>query len=619
MRTLAPQEPELVRLCHSKTWDAVHSRSQSHPYEAQPSEASLRGEGSTALAAAVRSGAPQKVLEALLGANVHQVGITHRNRGSVLHEALKHRVSDDVIQYLLRTMIQYQKTSFSMHRRLDIDRVQSVCLQFTLNPVQVQDRRLLVCPNLLSVVDDMGRSALHYFVEKLKLVAGNFRRIESTWGLFQALLLAYPAAVQMKDSDGNTPLMLLLVSPRGASCGQLENSICRMIHLMLSVCPEAAMVTRKMPRPWRFQPLPSPFSGRHFHDGSPTPLYYAILNGRNLETVQLLLDVSKKLGRPGSTEIVTQYHEVALHIAVTTRAPLSIIYQIIQDNAGGVLVQDVYGLTPIDWLWVRHVLDWHANPADFVSSRIISRRRFLANEFLEWHEQASRNMPLTDPSFLPANPVAIRGLQEELLQRMKLLLPLAASTSAAEPTFKTGEPWSLLHATCFLPCPVALVRAALSLDSQSITMIRSKDLRAGRYPLHYAASRLGYSATFPVGVSRGIRTLRERPTIAEILPLFPEASRSRDRSGQLPLHIAIDAAKHTRLMSKPLADDGIEILNQELSIIQMLLGCYPAAIECRDGRTCLFPWQQAAVGAGASLDAIYKLLRLHPTSIHTVL
>ena len=109
MRTLDADFNVAIQLCRSRTWLTLIKRLQSHPIEATPSDASLRGEGSTTLSVAVRSAAPRHVVKALLEANLHQLGITHRNRGSILHEALKHRASDDVLEYLLQTMIQYQE------------------------------------------------------------------------------------------------------------------------------------------------------------------------------------------------------------------------------------------------------------------------------------------------------------------------------------------------------------------------------------------------------------------------------------------------------------------------------------------------------------------------------
>jgi hypothetical protein len=108
-----PNESELVRLCHQKSWNDVVARCQSHPGEAAPTDACLRGGGSTALAVAIRGGAPPAVVDALLRANPHQVVMTNRHRGSVLHEGLKHRCSDEVLQLLISAVMEYQTTTSS--------------------------------------------------------------------------------------------------------------------------------------------------------------------------------------------------------------------------------------------------------------------------------------------------------------------------------------------------------------------------------------------------------------------------------------------------------------------------------------------------------------------------
>jgi hypothetical protein len=121
IRTLTPYKPELIRLCHTKSWNAIYERALSHPLEAELSESCLSGEGSTALAASVRSGAPLCVVEALLRANAHQLGITNRQRGNCLTEALKARVSDDVLEFLLQSMIDYQRLLCNSRQQVQVE------------------------------------------------------------------------------------------------------------------------------------------------------------------------------------------------------------------------------------------------------------------------------------------------------------------------------------------------------------------------------------------------------------------------------------------------------------------------------------------------------------------
>jgi hypothetical protein len=60
-----------------------------------------------------------------------------------------------------------------------------------------------------------------------------------------------------------------------------------------------------------------------------------------------------------------------------------------------------------------------------------------------------------------------------------------------------------------------------------------------------------------------------------------------------------------------------EILLEGLQVFQALLRHYPGALERRDGRTGLLPFQQAAMGRGSSTTFVYALLRASPTSIST--
>jgi len=153
--------------------------------------------------------------------------------------------------------------------------------------------------------------------------------------------------------------------------------------------------------------------------------------------------------------------------------------------------------------------------------------------------------------------------------------------------------------------------------------LKSRDLRERRLPLHYAAGRPGYRAGVPVGASKCIQWIREPPIVFEVLSHFPEACRVVDNEGQLPLHVAIDAAKRDRTRSDTddgdiihdCEDSGAISLDDDLQVLEQLLACYPAALSRRDGKTRLFPWQQAAVASRASVDIIFSLLRAQPSVI----
>jgi hypothetical protein len=643
LRSLQPQlQPELLDLCRCRKWVAVALRSQSHPFEATPNEACLRGEGSTALSLAVRWGAPRHVLSALLEANVHQIGITHRLRGSILHDASRHRSSYEVFEYLLQRTIDYQETVLEQ----DSNRLIANRATPEFRHVTVQNSRPIAGPNLLGIKDYLGRTVLHYLVEQVKRSKRQYSPgRNSVLSFFCSILKACPLAIQVADGDGNTPLLLLLILEpthiRGDKECVLDIEIRRIVEAMLSYSPSVSIITRKLPRPWRFHAFvlsnrntdtasanPNSTSKSATTEGAMTPLYYALLHGRSSETVSLLLRASRHVDVCGSSVIVTPHHEISLHIAVTTRAPLSVMCDVFHDAPDAVLVPDVYGLTSIDWIWIRHVRDWFADSAvDFAANRIISRRRLLTTQYPEWHEASSsidniraaltEGTEGTDQNDQEDGPSYSRaaGLKA-LLELMKVLLPGAAKEIAKD--FCRNEPWGLLRACCFVPCPVGMIRVALIIDSEaSQRELRTRDRVHGRYPLHYASERCtGYCANIAVGVTQKVETLQERCFLAmeAVLPPFPQACWVPDFHGQLPLHIVIDAAKQYR--HDIVASSGAEDARvPEILAVELLLSHYPFALGKRDGKTKLFPWQQAAVDKDASLEVIYYLLRREPTLV----
>jgi hypothetical protein len=102
-----------------------------------------------------------------------------------------------------------------------------------------------------------------------------------------------------------------------------------------------------------------------------------------------------------------------------------------------------------------------------------------------------------------------------------------------------------------------------------------------------------------------------------VLPPFPQACWVADFHGQLPLHIVIDAAKRYR--HDMVASSGAEDeLVPEIRAVELLLSHCPSALGKRDGKTKLFPWQQAAVDKYASLEVIYYLLRREPTLVSSM-
>lgn len=72
--------------------------------------------------------------------------------------------------------------------------------------------------------------------------------------------------------------------------------------------------------------------------------------------IRLVMHANFKEDMNPCTQIVTPYCEDALHIAVTTRAPLQVLEDMVQDCPLAITTPDVYDLTPFDWLWLLILL-----------------------------------------------------------------------------------------------------------------------------------------------------------------------------------------------------------------------------------------------------------------------
>lgn len=636
---------ELLELCRHRKWKEVLERAMSHPSEAAPTEACWRGEGSTALSMAVRMGAPQSVINALLSANIQQIYATNRLRGSILHEALRHRSLGDEFDILLSKVVEkngHQKTKFTV--KSDERRPKEVYRQNTGKQDFVDEQRPIdehtehdPCANLLLVQDYLGKTVLHYLVEQLKQDPRETKMVGASPSQFVSIILeACPQAAMVTDGDGNTPLLSLLLLDRfhviGSQESGLEAQILQVVAVMLSRCPSAVCISRKFPQPWRYHGVsyygcqllnPQTHKTARLIEGSMTPLYFSLLNGRSADTIRLILRTNRLLGMCGSAAIVSLHGEVCLHIAVTTRAPTIVLRDIVDDSPESVLVRDAYGLSSSDWLWICYVRDSFADSTvDFVANRVISRRRFLSAEFLQRHDLASSTESIDKALLCDPNPksqdqslgqsIAI----QHLLERMRVLLPQYAALISAKETSVHAKEWSTLHACCYVSCPIGMIRVLLQADPEACRKdLRRKDYMHGRYPLHYAAENCaGYTARLPIGVTQKIESLTEEPCLVlkEILQRYPRACMEMDRHGQLPLHILIDAAKNTREEKQRYYNRVVDG-SLELHSINLLLAEYPSALSTIDGKTKMFPWQQAAVGPHARLDTVYSLLRREPS------
>ena len=428
-RASPPSVSRLEQLCRQGDWKTVLEE-LSHAVEEEPISAS------NLLSSALRcpSGrVPLAVVQALYEAHPSNVAATHPHNGTtVLHEAILFNCREDVVDFLLG------------------------CMQHD-------------CPDLLEQQDYLGRTPLHCLVVRWQqqsmrqtngstteyrsssasLASNRSNSAPTTVGnLLQLLVTACPKACCVKDADGSTPLILLLQTTPTFDAHH-EAELNATVRHMLTLCPESAMVVAQ--RTWSSRATPwrvaAPTARRAVSEevGCHAPLYYAILHTRSADTIQLLIQTMNRLNaNKGSehhneqdkgawTAVVTAYHETYLHVAVTVQSEAAVLQILVQHEPRAVLARDCYGLTPVDWLWISHVRDCVSRHSTRLSRT--ARRRHLANAYLEWHDQVSKQIRSLQNGTVKSGTgrIAVDGhrvdgtgdalLEEGLLSRMKVLMP----------------------------------------------------------------------------------------------------------------------------------------------------------------------------------------------------
>jgi hypothetical protein len=252
---------------------------------------------------------------------------------------------------------------------------------------------------------------------------------------------------------------------------------------------------------------------------------------------------------------------------------------------------------------------------------------------MEWHERVSNQYLGVDESLEERSPnpsirESIRNLRLDLSQRISILLPamamqLLGDKSQSKRQTKADEKGSLpqfplVHAACSINCPLAVAAVACKTHPDQLGQ---KDHLMKRLPLHYAASRNGYTQQFPVGVTNNIQHMEEVSVVNFILSQFPAACRVTDGHNQLPLHIAIDQAKEEGHRRKQSWDDSCGLCTTDRAFykpVDNILAQYPEALNRRDGKTKLYPFQQAAEGSKGDIELTFLLLRRDPAMIKPV-
>jgi hypothetical protein len=399
-------------------------------------------------------------------------------------------------------------------------------------------------------------------------------------------------------------------------------------------------------------------------------LSHALMHGRHLSTIELLIGASQtsnpswhtghihdwdefeteteapKRENESYMAIVSKDFEVPLHIAVTMRASPDVVAHVVQSEPDAASIPDRCGLTPICWTWIRFVIDEikRADRESTTENAIVaqptavkkSKRRFLPNAYVEFNEKLTSDIASSVTEFM--NETDMRRLhhirdmnnnieRRSLWSKLSNLLPSAAKAFAYNDKtsmnmlgrLDTITQWSPVHAASYISCPRAVLFAALyNCPSQSWKQVDE----LGNLPIHYAAARQGYSKSLPIGVTFSPHELKERSSVFDLVPLYPDCTKVVNCSGQLPIHIAIDKDKEARMSNSIFNQKEKKRLKRSEtkdsiadSPLLFLARADTESLEIRDGKTNLYPFIQAAAGDGASLDIIYCLLIKNPSLV----
>lgn len=454
-------------------------------------------------------------------------------------------------------------------------------IQYQCTDPQVYLHCIHQFPQLLSVLDGRGRTPLHCLLQQQPFhQSPHFLRLypQLCRALWQASCNNQQHCLLHLDADGHTPIMLLLQQVTLPDSFVLELLCC--LTIPQTACFAYAL-TRKTPYRNLYHNNHSSAATAITNSGSiqtvtfaATPLYHAILSQRSVPILQTLLVHNNN--SPSTEQRVTAYRETPLHVAVTTYSATPILALL--STPASLAAQDAWGWTPLDWLWLTIL----RGPPPDTWRRSVARRRQLPPHLTV---QTWNGSTTTAGHDSPAMMITA------VLERCQALLP--------------GQ--NLARAICSVRCPQPLRRLVLQ-HAGGISARRGGT--KGRTILHCAATQGSFWLTYRAGVyaEAVVQSVWQPSPVVDCLALLQQEQNApayccalRDTAGQLPLHIAIDR--------KQGSDDDDDIV--------ALVRAHPAAMDCRDGITGLYPFQQAAVGPKAQLNTIFLLLRFQPTSLFT--
>jgi ankyrin repeat protein len=626
----------LTALLEEERWDEATARVISQPEEVASAP------NPSPLALAVRLGAPFDCVKAILEAAPEKLRHVLDARGTPLHEAIvSPSVGTNVIEILLRADEALGSESTRATLLQDVD-------GFT--PLHLLFRRRFQS-HLLLPEDDT-----------------------SLIDILDNLVSSCPEAVVIPDLGEyeEPPIVYALkaniyapsLGPEDETLSRIERKIYEMVSCMLKYCPQGAS---------RF------FSG---YRGRYTALHSAVFHGRYPDIIELLLKAeAANPSEQKSGLLANTQGEMPLHFcAMRGERPRSIAL-ISEAAPEAVLKRCASGLTPLHWLWIRFVssllavedggrgsdttmaLDMSRQPpfkrspyaefssleqgdfdvdlqlikrldapVDFLRMRHIPLEVLGPADCLEWAERCvtvlERIRERHHATSQDESRIIVWTKREAMISLFwtKVVSLLEAAKVVGE-GFPSGDS-VIVHTAFATPCcPPGVARIVASLYPKELT-IRDE---AGRFPIHYAASRPWHAWDWPrddnPSQPAGAKLLEQESlgilrTALDLSP--PDLLRCTDRENCLVLHHVITT--FIRACSR-LSRSSVESpLKEMLELLDGLILMYPEALQRRDGVTRLYPFLQATAVATEHvpqthvvdelpLTITYQLLRQDPTML----
>uniref|UniRef100_A0A6U3C4K4 Uncharacterized protein n=1 Tax=Entomoneis paludosa TaxID=265537 RepID=A0A6U3C4K4_9STRA len=597
-------------LLQTGQWSEALSHVQQHPEEAEAKQ------NPSPLALACRLGAPLECVSAILEACPAQLRCVIDARGTPIHEAI---VSDSVGACVIETLL-----------RADEAMSQEPCTASNKSNSNIPSTRA----TLLQDVD--GFTPLHLLIRRRFQAHILHDESANLMQILEMLVRSCPEAVLIPDRGEyeEPPIVYALKANIYApalvsdddTIARVERQIYEMVACMLKYCPEAASQV---------------FTG---YRGQYTALHSAVFHGRNTGTIELLLQTEATVRPEGETNCVlaNTQGELPLHFcAMRGERPRSVAL-IANAAPNAVLKRDATGLTPLHWLWARFVssllaLDRLGDDTTVEDLRVIrdpNANRYSAFASLEQGDfeldlQLIKRMdPPVDFLRMRHIPIDVLGpsdsaqwadLVVELLQYLRERS--SGGTEWTSHTWSRRECVVALFWTKVVSLIEASIRATQDVPIGNSVLVHSafgspaclpavarivaclfpeelaKPDERGRLPIHYAVCRPLHEWDWPrdnnANESAPAQLLRQETLqiIGAALDLSPQHVLTvRDNEGRLPLHDMIDNLCQASMRFPPTRDNVNDILNVLNNVVEQ----YPASLQCRDGRSKLYPFLQAA-------------------------